>query len=68
MTPTGKVDLRGEGTYAGGELAGIGNYSGSEIALTYDIFRQSGLRSTGHYRLDKNGIDISDCALPSAAA
>jgi translocation and assembly module TamB len=62
MTPTGKVDLRGEGTYAGGELAGIGNYSGSEIALTYDIFHQSGLRSTGHYRLDKNGIDISDFA------
>jgi translocation and assembly module TamB len=62
MTPTGKVDLRGEGTYAGGELAGTGNYSGSEIALTYDIFHQSGLRSTGHYRLDKNGIDISDFA------
>jgi translocation and assembly module TamB len=62
MTPTGKVDLRGEGSFVGGELAGTGNYSGSEIVLNYDIFRQGGLRSTGHYRLDKNGIDIPDFA------
>ncbi|HEY6129110.1 MAG TPA: translocation/assembly module TamB domain-containing protein [Candidatus Acidoferrum sp.] len=62
MTPSGKVDLRGEGTFAGGELKGTGNYSGLEIVLTYDIFHQAGLRSTGSYRLDKNGIDIPDFA------
>ena len=62
LTPTGKVDARGEGTYAGGALAGTGNYTASEIDLSYDIFRQGGLRSTGHYRLDKNGIDIPDFA------
>src|ERR1041384_4825981 len=44
MTPSGKVDLRGEGTFAGGELKGTGNYSGLEIVLTYDIFHQAGLR------------------------
>jgi len=58
MTPTGKVDVRGEGTYANGELKGTGNYSGSEIDLSYDIFHQAGLRSTGNYRLDRNGLDI----------
>src|SRR5260370_37878547 len=62
MTPTGKVDLRGEGTFAGGELKGTGTYSGSEIVLSYDIFHQGGLRSTGTYRLDKNGVDVRDFA------
>jgi translocation and assembly module TamB len=62
LTPTGKVDVRGEGTLVGGELKGTGNYSGSEIVLSYDIFHHGGLRSTGDYRLDKNGIDIPDFA------
>lgn len=62
LTPTGKVDVRGEGTVVGGELKGTGNYSGSEIVLSYDIFHQGGLRSAGNYRLDKNGIDIPDFA------
>src|SRR5882762_4085556 len=62
LTPTGKVDLRGEGGYINGELKGTGNYSGSDILLTYDIFHQGGLRSTGSYRLDKNGLDIPDFA------
>src|SRR5262249_12992624 len=54
-TPTGKVDLRGEGTYSAGELKGTGNYSGSEIVLNYDILHQRGLQSTGDYKLDSNG-------------
>jgi translocation and assembly module TamB len=62
LTPTGKVDLRGEGTYSAGELKGTGNYSGSEIVLNYDILHQGGLRSTGDYKLDKKGIDISNFA------
>src|SRR5262245_28971331 len=62
LTPAGKVDLRGEGTYAAGELKGTGNYSGSEIVLNYDILHQGGLRSTGDYKLDKKGIDISNFA------
>jgi hypothetical protein len=62
LTPAGKVDLRGEGTYSAGELKGSGNYSGSEIVLNYDILHQGGLRSTGDYKLDKNGMDISNFA------
>ncbi len=60
LTPTGKVDMRGEGAFSHGELSGTGNYSASDILLTYDIFHQGGLRSTGTYRLDKNGLDIPD--------
>jgi translocation and assembly module TamB len=60
LTPTGKADLRGEGAFTRGELTGTGNYSASEILLTYDIFHQGGLRSTGSYRLDKNALDIPD--------
>jgi len=62
LTPVGKLDLRGEGTFAGSELAGKGNFSGSEINLSYDIFHQGGVRSTGTYRLDKRGLQISDFA------
>jgi translocation and assembly module TamB len=60
LTPTGKVDVHGEGSFAGGELKGTGSYSGSEIVLNYDIFHQGGLRSTGNYRLDKNGLEVRD--------
>jgi len=62
LTPSGKVDLRGEGTFAGGELKGTGNYNGSEILLSYDILHQGGLRSTGDYKIDKNGLDIFNFA------
>jgi len=62
LTPAGKVDLRGEGTYSAGQLKGTGSYSGSEIVLNYDILHQSGLRSTGDYKLDTNGIDIPNFA------
>ena len=60
LTPAGKVDVRGEGTFAAGELKGTGSYSGSEINLRYDIFRQNGLRTTANYKLDKNGLQLSD--------
>jgi translocation and assembly module TamB len=62
LTPAGKVDLRGEGSYAAGELAGTGSYSGSEIVLHYDILHQGGLRSSGDYKLDKKGLDIPNFA------
>ncbi|HVO57144.1 MAG TPA: translocation/assembly module TamB domain-containing protein [Dongiaceae bacterium] len=62
LTPTGRVDLRGEGTLLGGELRGTGSYAGSDIVLTYDVFRQGGLRSTGSYRFDKDALEIPDFA------
>jgi translocation and assembly module TamB len=60
LTPVGRVDVRGAGTFVAGELKGAGNYSGSDIVLSYDIFHHGGLRSTGSYRLDKNGLEIPD--------
>ena len=60
--PVGKVDVRGEGTYANGEWKSTGRYSGSDILLTYDVFHHGGLRSTGDYKLDKNGMEISNFA------
>lgn len=62
MTPTGRIDLRGEGTLLHGEFSGAGTYSGSDILLTYDIFHHGGLRSTGTYRFDKNSLEIPDFA------
>ena len=62
LTPSGKVDLRGEGTFAAGEFKGTGNFNASEIVLSYDILHQGGLRSTGDYKLDKNGVDIANFA------
>jgi len=62
LTPAGKVDLRGEGSYAQGDLQGTGSYSGSEIVLHYDILHQGGLRSSGDYKLDKKGLDIPNFA------
>lgn len=58
--PTGRVDLRGEGQFAGGQLKGTGSYSGQEIALPYEIFHTQGLTSRGSYRLDNIGVDIPD--------
>jgi len=60
LCPAGRVDVRGEGSFAGGELKGTGSYSGSEISLSYDVFHQDGLRSTGDYTLDKSGLEIPD--------
>jgi translocation and assembly module TamB len=60
LTPGGRVDVRGEGTFAGGELKGTGSYTASDISLRYDIFRKDGLRSTANYKLDKNGLQLSD--------
>ena len=62
MTPTGKVDLRGEGSFIHGEWKSSGNYSGSDILLTYEILHQGGLRSTGDYKFDKNGLEVSNFA------
>src|SRR3981189_3660771 len=35
MVPTGRVDVHGEGQFAGGEFEGSGSYSGQNIALPY---------------------------------
>jgi translocation and assembly module TamB len=60
MVPTGRVDLRGEGQFAGGQFKGNGSYSGQNIALPYEIFHATGLTSRGSYRIDNGGLEIPD--------
>src|SRR6266850_183231 len=52
MVPAGRVDLHGEGQFAGGQFKGSGSYSGQNIALPYDDFHATGLTSRGSYRID----------------
>jgi translocation and assembly module TamB len=60
MVPTGRVDVRGEGQFAGGEFKGSGSYSGQNIALPYVDFHTTGLTSRGSYRIDNRGLEIPD--------
>jgi translocation and assembly module TamB len=60
LTPTGRVDVRGEGGFAGGQVRGTGEYSGHDITLSYDIFHAAGLTSRGSYRMDNRGLEVPD--------
>jgi translocation and assembly module TamB len=60
MVPTGRVDVRGEGQFAGGQYKGSGSYSGQNIALPYEVFHATGLTSRGSYRIDNGGLEIPD--------
>ncbi|HYL85748.1 MAG TPA: translocation/assembly module TamB domain-containing protein [Candidatus Angelobacter sp.] len=58
--PTGRVDLRGEGQFAGEQYKGSGSYSGQGIDLPYEVFHAKGLTSRGSYRIEKGGLEIPD--------
>jgi translocation and assembly module TamB len=60
LTPSGKVDVRGEGTLSAGAVQGSGSFVGSEINLNYEVFRDSGVGARGSYRFDKSGLQIPD--------
>jgi translocation and assembly module TamB len=60
MVPTGRVDLRGEGQFVGGQYKGSGSYAGQNIALPYIEFHTTGLASRGSYRIDDRGLEIPD--------
>ena len=60
MVPTGRVDVRGEGQFTGGQFKGSGSYSGQNIALPYEVFHAAGLTSRGSYRIDNGGLEIPD--------
>jgi translocation and assembly module TamB len=60
MVPTGRVDVRGEGQFAGGQFKGSGSYSGQNIALPYEVFHATGLTSRGSYRIDNGGLEVPD--------
>src|SRR2546421_2312437 len=53
--PTGRVDVSGEGQFAGGQFKGSGSYSGQNIALPYVDFHATGLTTRGSYRIDNRG-------------
>ncbi len=59
-TPTGHVDVRGEGTLADGQYKGAGSYAGRDIHLTYDIFHAAGLTSRGSYNINNDGLVVPD--------
>jgi translocation and assembly module TamB len=60
MVPTGRVDVHGEGQFAGGQYKGSGSYSTQNIALPYEVFHATGLTSRGSYRIDNGGLEIPD--------
>jgi len=60
VTPTGHIDVRGEGTFADGRYKGTGSYAGREIHLNYDIFRAAGLTSRGSYSINNDGLVVPD--------
>ncbi|HEY2545416.1 MAG TPA: translocation/assembly module TamB domain-containing protein [Candidatus Acidoferrum sp.] len=60
LTPTGHVDVRGEGTFADGQYKGTGSYAGRDIRLTYDIFHAAGLTSRGSYKINNDGLIVPD--------
>jgi translocation and assembly module TamB len=59
-TPTGHVDVRGEGTFANGQYKGTGSYAGRDIFLNYTIFHAAGLTSRGSYNINNDGLVIPD--------
>src|SRR6266403_456838 len=58
--PTGRVDLRGEGQFGGGQFKGTGSYSGQDIALPYEVFHAKGRTSRGSYRIDNRSLEVPD--------
>ncbi len=60
LTPTGHVDVRGEGTFADDQYKGAGSYAGRDIHLSYDIFHAAGLTSRGSYNINNEGLVVPD--------
>lgn len=60
LTPTGHVDVRGQGTFAEGQYKGTGSYAGRDIHLSYDIFHAAGLTSRGSYNINNDGLAVPD--------
>src|SRR5260370_8979937 len=60
MVPTGRVDVRGEGHFAGGQFKGSGSYSGQNIALPYVVFHATGLTNPGSTQIHNPGLESPD--------
>ena len=60
LTPSGRVEFRGDGTYSGGQVRITGDYAAREIKLDYPEFRASDLSSRAGYVVDNHGITIPE--------
>ena len=60
QTPTGRADVRGEGSFADGHLRSTSAYAGQDITLTYPVFQAAGLGSRGTVRMDNQGLEVPD--------
>jgi translocation and assembly module TamB len=60
LVPTGRADVHGEGTFAGGQFHGTGIYAGRDIALPYDDFHAKGLTSHGTFTINNEGLIVPD--------
>lgn len=60
--PLGRVDLRGEGTFADGQILGRGSYAGDNITLGFLDFHSANLSSRSSYVLEPKGVVLPDFA------
>src|SRR2546425_11628936 len=60
LTPQGRADFSGEGTFVAGRLNSTGHYTAQDIALPYVWFHAGGFSSTGDYRMDNHGAEVPD--------
>ncbi len=60
--PLGRVDLRGDGAVANGNVLGKGTFAGDNITLGFQDFHSANLSSRSSYLLDEKGIVLPDFA------
>jgi translocation and assembly module TamB len=60
--PLGRIDLRGEGTVANGDILGKGSFAGDNIALSFEDFHSANLTTRSSYVLEPKGVVLPDFA------
>ena len=62
-SPSGRVDVSGDGRFADGKLGLTGSYSAEQIAMQYQWFHTKGITTRGSYRADRNTLDVPDYSI-----
>src|SRR6516225_3185224 len=60
--PLGRIDLRGDGTFADGQILGKGSYAGDNVTLGFLDFHSANLSSRSSYVLEPKGVVLPDFA------
>lgn len=60
LTPDGNADVRGQGTYTGGQMRVAGDFAGQNLVFSYPIFHAGGITGRGSYTLDNRGLTVPD--------